>query len=497
MSSSRNSLVRRTGGSRAPKPHRGVDEVGFLSLTPERARVLVLVAGRPAAIALAVVVILALGALLSAGSDLAGTSGAIAAGWLAVHQVPLTIGKTTLGLLPLLPTALLVWLAGRECARAVEPDSTRVDLGWIVGAAVAGPLLVTAVCLAVAEDASGVIALQPPNPLAAFAWVIGLYLLAAVAGIVIRIRRRLVVLLRLPDWAVSGLYGAGRSGFRLLGCAAAVTVLSFLVHVPRVGETYHSAGNAAGVIGLTLLSLAYLPNLVVQTVGVVVGSSAQFGAASFGVFSVVGGPIPAVPLMVAVPTGPWAWWWVALLLLPAAIGVLGGLDCARNSTDRIDAPWATLTSAALAAVALVVLGAIAGGELGTFGRVGLDLPIFAVIVFAWLAVPGYAGLVFARWFIVPVGAPPAEYTDSDDDECYYDDDAYYDDYPDVDHAHYDDDGYYYYDHEYDGPELEGELVDERPAIASRHEYHSETTPDILDAEVVEADLPDNDPVDGR
>ncbi|WP_069161665.1 cell division protein PerM [Nocardia altamirensis] len=503
MSAPRNSLARRTTGSRGvPEPqHTDADEAGFLSLTPERARVLVLVAGRPTTYALTAVIVLALATLLSAGSDLTGTSGAIAAGWLGVHQVPLVIGKTSLGLLPLVPTALVVWLAGRECARAVEPDCTRADLGWIVGAALAGPLLITAICLAVAEDASGVVALEPPNTLAAFAWVGGLYLVAAAGGISSRNRRQVFTLLRLPEWAISGMYGAGRAVLRMLGCATAIVVIAFLVHVTRVGETYQSAGNAAGVIGLTVLSLAYLPNLVVLAVGVLVGSGAQLGAASFGVFSVVGGPIPAVPLLAAVPTGPAAGWWPVLLLLPAAIGVLGGLDLARTSTDRITAPWATLSSAGLATVALLLLGAIAGGDLGTFGHVGLELPIFAVVTFAWLAIPGYAGLVFARWFLVPVGTAPADYADPYDEDDYYDDD-YYDD------EHYTDDDYaedrdYYEDDyaDYDGPDLEvavdGELVEEQTAIGTVRTPGADTTPDIVDAEVVEADLPESDRVEGR
>jgi hypothetical protein len=498
MSSSRNSSTRRIGGSRASQPPPDADEDGFLSLTPERSRVLIAVAGRPSAFGLTTLVVLVFVTLLASGSDLDGTSGAIAASWLGVHQVPLVIGKTSLGLLPLLPTALLVWLAARECARAVEPQSTRADLGWIVGAAVGGPLLVTSVCLAVTEDASGVIALRPPNTLAAFAWVAALYLLAAAIGIAIRLRRQLFALLRLPDWAVSGLYGAGRSVLRLLGCATAVVVISFLAHISRLGEMYQSAGNFGGVLGLTLLSLAYVPNLAIQTVGVLVGSNAQIGAVSFGVFSVVGGPIPAFPLLAAVPTGPAAGWWPVLLVVPAAVGVLGGLDLARTSTDRITAPWATLTSAGLAALALTLAGAVAGGELGAVGRVGLDLPVFPLTTFAWLAVPGYAGLAFARWFLVPVGVPPGDYTDPYDD--YLDeDDADYDAYHEADDGdYYEDDDYY---DDYERPELEApldaELVDDPPAIESGGRYHHHATSDIVDAEVVEADLPDSDRVDGR
>ncbi len=463
---------------------------------------LLLVAARPTTYALVAVVVLILAALLSSGSNLAGTSGAIAAGWLAAHQVPLVIGKTSLELLPLLPTGLFAWATGRDCARAVEPDSSRADLGWIVGAALAGPLLVTAVCLAVAEDASGVVALHPPNTLAAFGWVGGVHLVGAAGGIASRSRRRLFTLLRLPDWAIAGTFGAGRTVVRLLTCATAVVVVSFLAHWSRIGDTFHTAGNAAGVLGLILLSLAYLPNVVIATVGVLVGSGAQFGDASIGVFSVVGGPIPAVPLMAAVPTGPAEGWWPVLLLIPAAVGVLGGIDIGRTSHDRAAAPWATLTSAGVATVTLVLLGAVAGGVLGTFGQFGLDLPIFAVVAFGWLALTGYVGLVFARWIVVPIGAPVTgyddEYADYDDDDYYEDD--YYDDDSDQYDDHYEDDHYDDYD-DYAGPdfevELDGELVDEQPAIVTSGAAGSYSFPDIVDAEVVEADLPESDRVDGR
>ncbi|WP_327093853.1 DUF6350 family protein [Nocardia vinacea] len=514
MSSSRSPLVRRTAESRGA-PERSArsdrstprtsadifDEAGFLSLTPERARVLLLVAARPTTYALVAVVVLILAALLSSGSSLAGTSGAIAAGWLAAHQVPLMIGKTSLELLPLLPTGLFAWATGRDCARAVEPDSSRADLGWIVGASLAGPLLVTAVCLAVAEDASGVVALQPPNTLAAFGWVGGVHLVGAAGGIASRCRRRLFTLLRLPDWAIAGAFGAGRTVVRLLTCAIVVVIVSFLAHWSRIGDTFHTAGNAAGVLGLILLSLAYLPNVVIATVGVLVGSGAQFGDASIGVFSVVGGPIPAVPLMAAVPTGPAEGWWPVLLLIPAAVGVLGGLDIGRTSHDRAAAPWATLTSAGVATVTLVLLGAVASGDLGTFGQFGLDLPIFAVVAFGWLAVAGYVGLVFARWFVVPIGAPVTGYDDeyADYEDDYYEDD-YYDDDNDQYDDHYEDDHYDEYD-DYAGPdfevELDGELVDEQPALATSGAAGGYTFPDIVDAEVVEADLPESDRMDGR
>src|SRR5437879_4471993 len=74
--------------------------------------------------------------LVLAGSDLDGVYGAVAAGWLGLHQVPLLIDHARLGLLPLLPTALLVRAATRSVARTTGPDQTVRELGAAVFAAV-------------------------------------------------------------------------------------------------------------------------------------------------------------------------------------------------------------------------------------------------------------------------------------------------------------------------------------------------------------------------
>ncbi|WP_280397079.1 cell division protein PerM [Nocardia carnea] len=421
MSTPRTSSTRRFRGTRR-SPARPAGAPGPLTLPPDRARVLLYVAFRPAAFALAAIVVAMLATLFTAGSDLTGLSGAVAAGWLAVHQVPLTIGTTTVGLLPVLPTALLLWAAAREAVAATEPDPARSEIGWLFAAAAGGPLLITAVCLAVTEDASGSIALQRPNPLAAFAWVLVLHLLAAAAGVGFRCRAQIFD--RIPYDAIAAGYVAGRAVLRLLVAAAALLVIALLMHWSRVGDTYGGARNFVDVLGLTLLSLLYLPNAVIAGVGVLAGPGVQFGAASFGVFTVVGGPVPAVPVLAAVPTGPAALWWAILLLVPAAIGVCAGVESARVSYDRPAAPWALFAAAGMGSAALTALAALAGGELGNFGRLGLELPVFALAVFAWLAVPGYAGLLYARTFLVSFPTPLLRHPDAlfDPDDAGYDDD---------------------------------------------------------------------------
>ena|GEM_PF-830342 len=533
----------------------GPEDNLFLSLSPERARVLLIVAARATSFTVVIIVALVFAAMLAANSAMTGASGAIAAGWLAVHQVPLVIGKTTLSLLPLAPTGLVLWLTARDCARAVEPDSSGADLGWIVGAALSGPLLVTAICLAVADDASSVVALQPPQALAAFAWVGGLHLLAAVAGIASRrspLRMRLLG--EFPRWAGPAVRAARRAVQRLLLGGLILTLASFLMHWSRIGDTFSAAGNLGGVLGLTLLSLAYLPNTVIGATSVLVGADVHIGAGGLSVFSVAGAPVPALPVLAAVPQGPAAGWWPVLLLVPAAVGVLAGMECAREFDDQARRPWATLSAALVTALVMLVSGAIAGGVVGSFGDIGPGVLMFAGLSLLWLAIPGYVGLLCARWFLPATVAAPAgeqDYFDEYDDDYARDDngrdeyadddyaDDEYDDYDDEyedgeyadgdyaageyadddDRDEDDDPGYDEYDpHSVSVPVVDGELVEEQAALGPGADAAARTggpgggslrnhvgpseapqfdSEDILDAEIVEADLPDSGGVDGR
>ncbi|PSR67842.1 hypothetical protein C8258_13310 [Nocardia sp. MDA0666] len=538
---------RQRSGHRGPGAG-GPEDPVFLSLSPERAKVLLVIAARASSFTVVAIVALVLITLLAAGSGMTGASGAIAAGWLAVHQVPVVVGKTSLGLLPLLPTAGVLWLTMRDCAHAVSPRSSRADLGWIVGAALAGPLLVTAVCLAVAEDAATAVPLQSPDTLTAFCWVGGLHLLAAVTGIATRpnaLRDRIAS--SLPDWVFAGARAAVRALWRLLLGGAILTLVSFVLHWSVIGDTYAAAGNIAGFVGLTVLSLAYLPNVVIAATSVLIGAEVHIGGGALSVFSVAGAPVPALPVLAAVPSGPAAGWWPVLLLVPAAVGVRGGLDCARESADEVRSPWATVFSAALAALALLLLGLFAGGTVGSFGEIGPGVLVTAGLTFAWLTVAGYLGLLCGRRFL---GIPPAvvevdlggrrgrylptdyshdEYDDDDRDEYRdhgYDPDPaadrddYYDDRAEpayIDQL-YDDPRYVEYEFEdevaveddYPRPayrrtgstevvEVDGELLDDDlvPAHADPDAEFDAGNSDIVDAEVVEGDLPESPGRGGR
>ncbi|MGW5572555.1 cell division protein PerM [Nocardia thailandica] len=491
--SARNALVRRTSGS----PGGGVTATGTpeppdsggrspLSLSPERARLLLLVAARPSLCVLAVLTVLVLLTLLTTDTGMSGAPAVIAASWLGAHQIPLTIGRTTLGLLPLVPTAAILWFAARETARAVPARPTRVDLAWLAGATLAGPLLVTAVCLAVTADASGVTPLQPPGTLAAFGWVLLLYAATAATAFAGRHWRAVRGLLpvEVPEWAMQGLRAARRTVLRLLACAAVATLVGFLAHLSRFGDAYGRADGFVDVLGTTVLSLAYLPNVVVGAAGLLSGAAIQFGSGSVGLFGVLGAQAPAVPALIPLPTGPAAAWWPALALIPIAIGVLGGVELGRVSDDRAGAPWATFTSAGVATLTFLALSFVAGGELGAFGHVGTDLLMLAALLFTWFGVGGYAGMLFARRFLAPSEAvaavPSDDYDDYDDDA--YDDAGAYDDGTDGAYDEYDE-----YD---DDPEAEYDYDLDEDDYEESSDAYDDDDPDYDDDP---GDDPDDDP----
>ncbi|WP_336084378.1 cell division protein PerM [Nocardia sp. SSK8] len=503
MSSRSNALVRRTSGSlgredAAPPPGR---EPGWWTPSPERARALLLVAARPTICALAATVTLVLVVMLTTETELTSAPGAVGATWLAAHQIPLTVGRTTLGLLPLVPTALLVWLAARECARAVPNRPQPIDLAWLAGAVLAGPLLMTAVCLAVTGDAAGVTPLERPGPISAFGWVIVLYLGAAAAGIASRAWPALCDLLpvEIPEWAVLGARAARRTVLRMLGCAALATVISLFAHLSRFEGTYQQAHNVTDVLGMSLLSLLYLPNVVIAAAGLLCGAAVQFGTGSVGLFGVGGGQLPAVPALIPVPEGPASAWWPALLLVPLAVGVLGGIELGRTSDDRPGAPWATLTSAGLSTLAFLVLAALGSGQLGAVGWVGVDLLMLVPLMVTWFGFGGFVGMVFARRFLAPA-APVEDYDEDDYDDYYDEDDYFYDDEDDADPDDTDHDDDTYADAD-PAVELDAELVedidDEVEVSIAAPGSTTEPNAEIVDAEVVEADLPEGDTTTGR
>ena len=341
----------------------------------------------PALTAVAVLTAGVLIVLVAGGIDLRGTAAVVAAVWLVAHQVPLTITGTTLGVLPLVPTAVLVWVTARSVA-ATGARGRRCT--WVAGAAVLGPVLVAAVALGVLTVTPGGLPLAVPQGLGALLRVAVVHALGAGLGLA-RPSGRLTRLRRaVPGWAWAGLVRVPELLGVLVAAGMVLTTLALVRGFSGAVAFIGAGGGAGGAIGLVLLSTAYLPNVAVGALSVAVGPGATVGTSTVTVFGAVHGPVLPLPVLAALPTGGGSWWWPGLLLVPAAVGVLLGLRVLRAGAARGDALRSVLVAALVTGVVVGVLGEVAGGGLGRFTPIGVPALALAVATVAWLGIFGGA-----------------------------------------------------------------------------------------------------------
>lgn len=361
---------------------------------PRQARELLRVAFGPSLVALVIIAAVVLIQLLIANSEMTGAFGATASMWLGVHLVPVSIGGAELGVLPLLPTLAMIWGTARTTAAATSPASSWFVTRWVAGSALGGPLLIAAICLAVVHDAASVLTdLQTPNALRAFGGVLAVHAIGAAVGVGSRVGRRLLSASPLPGWLPDAIRAATAGVLALLGLSGVVMAGSLIVHWSTMHDLFGITESAFGQLSLAALSILYIPNVLVGTAAVAVGSSAHIGLATFSSFTVFGGDIPALPVLAAVPTPPLGPVWVALLIVAAVSGVAIGQQCARRPLPLLPALLKLVVAAALAAATMALLGHAGGGRLGNFGDVGVDQTTFGPAVFLWFV--GIGGLTVA------------------------------------------------------------------------------------------------------
>ena len=350
-----------------------------------QARDLLRVAFGPSLVALVIIAAVVLLQLLMANSDMTGALGAVASLWLGVHQVPVSIAGSALGVMPLFPVLAMVYGTARTTARATTSSSWFVTR-WVVASALGGPVLIAAICLAVIHDAASVLTeLQMPDALLAFGSVFLVHLIGALLGVGSQVGRRLLVGSPLPKWLPDALRAAAVGVLALMGLSGVVVSGSLIVHWSTMHELYAITDSMFGQLSLTALSVLYLPNVMVGAAAVAVGSSAHVGLATFSAFTVFGGDIPALPVLAAAPTPPLGPIWVALLIVGAVSGVAVGQQCARRPLPLFSALAKVVTAAAIAAVTMALLALAGSGALGNFGDVGVDQTTFGPAVFLWFA----------------------------------------------------------------------------------------------------------------
>ncbi|WP_422647085.1 cell division protein PerM [Actinoalloteichus caeruleus] len=321
--------------------------------------------------------------------------GAAGAGWLAAFQVPLLIADHPLGMLPLLPTALLVALvasaAGAACRRVGGAGRA---VWWIVGSTALAHSTV-ALALSLTSGSGPVVvsvltATLHPGLLAGAGALVG-------TAVVDGWHRRLFT--EAEAHVTLGFRGAALALSAVAAGAAAVLVVALGFAAGRTAELFTTEGGAGAALGLLLLSLAYLPNMLLAVAAFCTGVPVSLGQLELSLFWLESASIPDVPLLAAVPgTGPHLAW-APVVLGPLAGGLLVGWRCRGDATDPVARLRPVAVSAAVAATGAFAAALLAGGQLadGPFGAMRVPAGEFASAVFCWVAVPG----ALLAWFLGP------------------------------------------------------------------------------------------------
>ena len=304
------------------------------------------------------------------GLGLTGVLRTAATCWLIGNHVGFVLAGTgRIGLLPLglvlLPGALL-WRAGRWVVRASEVRRLRQVTA--VALAVAVPYAILAVALAVASRSARA---APSVPQAA----VGCFLLALAAAGLGGARA-------LAPWAQLAALLSARARSVIVGMTGALAVLaaagavlagaSLAAHLGRFGSL--NGALAPGTIGAGLLLLAqagYIPNAIIWAISFTLGPGFAFGTGT--VVAPAGsalGPLPAFPMLAALPAGSHpavpAALSAAMLAMPYVAGGFAGLLVARSAPSRSlesSAFWG-FGCGVLTGTVLAVLAGFAGGPLG-------------------------------------------------------------------------------------------------------------------------------------
>ncbi|GAC48899.1 hypothetical protein GOACH_07_01850 [Gordonia aichiensis NBRC 108223] len=393
------------------------------------ARELILVAFGVPVVTLMVLVVCVLAVLLMSGGDVSGIASVISACWLAIHQVPLTMNGVTLGVLPMLPTLLVAAGTAGFASSASRVGRSPSEVAAIAAAAVGGPLVITAMALAVLMDGSADMPVTAPNALLAFGCTIALHGLATAAGVAWRRRRDLA--------AQTSVTAADRRGFRfgllaavaLLAAGSLLVLVRLLLSFSEVGHLIAGGYRFDGYLGLTVLSILYLPNAIVGATAVLVGADVHIGAMSVDLLSVRTGPMPPVPLLAALPDADHGMLGIVGFAVPVAVAGYVGWRC--RSLDPIAHVRAVGVAGAVAASIVVLLAWPAGGRLGEIGETGVNAAAAGVFTLGWIVVVGL--IVALIYGCLPstrrARLEAAPHLDENDDlDTWFDDSGFDDDY---------------------------------------------------------------------
>ena len=421
-----------------------------------RIRRMLITAAVPNVVIVLIIMAIALGGLMLAGSPMAWWYTIVAESWMVFNLAPVSAAEVHMSFLPALPALILAAVVAVRVRNAVKHKVSVKDLLILLSCVLGVPVVFTIIAWLMLWDAGKVYDVSPPNLAQALLRVIVLHLAAMAAGMGSRLWRALAKRYGVPRQIVDATQIALRYlGYLAIG-AAVVFAVVFLLNISRQGEMMdeYPTVSGLGVAGLVLVSLLYIPNAIVSTAAVVVGSEFSIGEGSVSLFSAHLVPLPPLPITGGIPASAPSWA-VVLLVVPLGAAIYA-LYKKRPSFQ--DALVATVASAVVMFIACYLVS----GDLGYYGATGPILWTAAGLTALWMAVVGSAvaaGFAFVAWRAARTARVTAPDT------------------PDSDAA------------EDDAPEAAAE-TDETPVEPEREPI---TDPEIVDAEVVENEPDDAAP----
>ncbi|MGV0407502.1 cell division protein PerM [Corynebacterium marquesiae] len=376
-----------------------------------RIRRMLITAAVPNVVIVLIIMAIALGGLMLTGSPMAWWYTIVAETWMVFNLAPVSAADVHISFLPALPALILAAVVAVRVRSAVKHKVSVKDLLTLLACVLGVPVVFTIIAWLMLWDAGKVYDVSPPNLAQALLRVIVLHLAAMAAGMGWRLWRALAKRYGVPRPLVDATQIALRYLAYLAIGAAAVFAVVFLVNVSRQGEMMNDYPTISGlgIAGLVLLSVLYIPNAIVSTAAVLVGSEFSVGEGSVSLFSAHLVPLPPLPITGGIPASAPSWA-VALLIVPLGAAIY---SLYKKRPSFQDVLVATVASAVIMLVACYLVS----GDLGYYGSTGPQLWTAAGLTALWMAVVGCAvaaGFAFVAWRAArtaPGAAPTDEYAD--------------------------------------------------------------------------------------
>ena len=325
-----------------------------------------------------------------------------AAGWLLGLGATLTGADASWNLTPLGLTLVSLVLAYRGGIWAAE--WSRPITGARAGALAASTCVTAAALGALAASVLTVpqITIDPGEAAAQTALVT---LTGAAVGLLVaepRVRR--LTLARLPDWLRGSAIPAAGALSTLLMVSAAVMTVALVGAFGTVSSLAEQIDpGVAGLVTLLVLTLVYVPTLLVWTLAVLVGPGVSLGTqVSVSAQDVQVGPLPGFPALGIVPESMPSWVGVVGAVALVGAGVVAGLLVRRRDPAGA-AWWQGPASAALAgllvALAVSVLAWAASGGMGPddLAWVGVRSAVAGLVAGVAVGLSGAATAALLGW----------------------------------------------------------------------------------------------------